>query len=569
VSRFAAEQADSSGGGRAQARTRIFLSVLSGVMLGFSFPPSPFGVLACFGLVPFLIVLADCERIGASLKYSYLAFLVFHVITLNWTGGYAHGNDVYMMIAGAITMLWHPLFYFIPVLLYMFVKRHLGGVASLIALPFIWVAYECTHSLSEWSFPWLTIGNSQSYELARIQFISATGVYGLSLWILLMNTLAYWLYSVVAQKLWAPVSLKSAGLVILILGVYYLPSVHGAIILAGAPPMGRPLESGTFDSISVGMIQSNIDPWEKWSMRGTEPTELYLRLTRDLVDRHADRKPDIILWPETAVPFYLLTDANRTAREYLHGQIDALGVPVLTGLPHAVMYEDSTKAPPSSKRLSTTGQRYDAFNAAAILQPGTREISWYGKMKMVPIAERVPYADAFYFLDFLRWGVGIGGWQIGPDSTIFVEQRTGTRFSTMICYESTYPDFVAAFVRKGAEFIAIITIDSWWGRMSGAFQHQQFAIFRAVENRRWIARCAVGGFSCFIDPYGRVYDKTDLFTQTSLVRTLERSSALTIYTAHGDWLSEVCLLVAGMFCAAALGQKFKNKKRGLAWQTNQ
>jgi apolipoprotein N-acyltransferase len=190
-------------------------------------------------------------------------------------------------------------------------------------------------------------------------------------------------------------------------------------------------------------------------------------------------------------------------------------------------------------------------------------------MKMVPIAERVPYADAFYFLDFLRWGVGIGGWQIGPDSTIFVEQRTGTRFSTMICYESTYPDFVAAFVRKGAEFIAIITIDSWWDRMSGAYQHQQFAIFRAVENRRWIARCAVGGFSCFIDPYGRVYDKTDLFTQTSLVRTLERSSALTIYTAHGDWLSEVCLLVAGMFCAAALGQKFKNKKRRLAWQTNQ
>ena len=80
---------------------------------------------------------------------------------------------------------------------------------------------------------------------------------------------------------------------------------------------------------------------------------------------------------------------------------------------------------------------------------------------------------------------GIGGWQIGPRQTIFTERRTGTRFCALICYESVYPGFVASFVRSGAEFISIITIDSWWAKMSGAYQHHQFAIFRAVENRRW------------------------------------------------------------------------------------
>jgi apolipoprotein N-acyltransferase len=135
------------------------------------------------------------------------------------------------------------------------------------------------------------------------------------------------------------------------------------------------------------------------------------------------------------------------------------------------------------------------------------------------------------------------------------------RFAALICYESVYPGFVASFVRKGAEFIAVITVDSWWGRMSGAFQHQQFAIFRAIENRRWIARCAVGGISCYIDPYGRVFDKTELFTQATLSRTIGVSDALTFYTSHGEWFGEIMLVVAGLFIAAAAGQKFLHRQR--------
>ncbi|MEK9137796.1 MAG: nitrilase-related carbon-nitrogen hydrolase, partial [Bacteroidota bacterium] len=153
------------------------------------------------------------------------------------------------------------------------------------------------------------------------------------------------------------------------------------------------------------------------------------------------------------------------------------------------------------------------------------------------------------------------------DSVIFAEKKTGARFNTLICYESVYPDLVAAFVRKGAEFISLITIDSWWDRMSGAYQHQRFSIFRAVENRRWVARCAVGGISCYIDPLGRVYDATELFTQATLSRRIGRSTALTFYNEHGDWLGSGCLLVAGMFVAAALGQKFIKRKRKEVWSS--
>lgn len=535
-------------------RFRALLCILSGLFLGFSFPPFPVGILACFGLVPLLIVLADLDDIGTQLRFSYLTFLVFHVITVNWTGGYAHMKDVYMMIAGGANMIVHPLFYFIPIGAYVLVKKYLGPRVALVALPLIWVAYEYSHSLSEWSFPWLTLGNSQSYDIGRIQFISVTGVFGLSLWILVMNVLAFVFYSGLAQQKFTPLSRSSFRYVAVIFLVYLLPRVHGQYTLSQ-----NPAGTASEKSITVGMVQSNIDPWEKWQMSGFDAVKYYLEKTEHL--SRGTVRPDLVLWPETAVTYYFLTPASDTFRRYLQDEVNRIGVPVLTGFQHAVFYDDSTQAPPSAKRMKTTGQRYDAFNAAAFIQPGVEEIPWYGKMKMVPIAERVPYADAFHFLDFLRWDVGIGGWQIGPDSVIFVEKKTGAKFCTMICYESTYPGFVAAFVRKGAEFISIITIDSWWGRMSGAFQHHQFAIFRAVENHRWVARCAVGGISSFIDPFGRVYDKTELFTEALLQRTIGREEKLSFYTEHGDWLGQGCAIFAGLLVAAAAGQGFKNKKR--------
>jgi apolipoprotein N-acyltransferase len=543
-------------------RTHLALSILSGLLLGLSFPPSTLGTLACVGLVPLLIVLADLHTYRACLKHVYVAMLIFHLITLNWTGGYAHANDPYMMIAGGVTMLAHPLFYFIPFSLYVFVKERLGGRPALVAFPFLWVGYEYTHSLSEWSFPWLTLGNSQSFDLARIQFISLTGIFGLSLWILVLNTLAFLLYSSLAQRGARRIGSGAAGWGALLLIVFFIPFVHGTIVVRNAAA-----EADTTRGITVGMVQSNVDPWEKWTLTGYQTIELYMRMTDSLVTLPGGRKPDLVLWPETAVPYYLLTDANWALLADVRSRLERIGVPLLTGLPHAVYYKNPKDAPRSAKRLATTGERYDSFNAAALIEPGTAPVQWYGKMKMVPFAERVPYADAFSFVDFLRWGVGIGGWQIGPDTTVFKERWTGAAFATVICYESVYPGFVASFVRKGAEFIAIITIDSWWDNMSGAYQHERFAVFRAVENRRWVARCAVGGISCFIDPYGRVYDETALFTQAVLRRTITRETALTYYSAHGDVVGDLCLLASGFFVAGAMGISFLHKKRALQWKS--
>jgi len=319
--------------------------------------------------------------------------------------------------------------------------------------------------------------------------------------------------------------------------------------------------AGRTDSVRVGIVQANLDPWQKWRRDARETIRIYEDLTDSLV-RTSRQHIDLVLWPETALPIRLLSPGAVSFRNGIHSMADSLGLSVVTGFPHMMLYRDPAAAPAGAKRIATTGDRYDDFNAAALFQPGKQSVTWYGKMKMVPLAERIPYADMFASFDFLRWGVGIGGWQIGPDSTLFVDEKTGTPFSAMICYESTYPEFVSSFVSRGAEVIAILTIDSWWGRMSGAFQHRQFAVLRAVENRRWIARCALGGFSCFIDPYGRILDQTGLFETAVLARTLPRLRGETFYVRHGEWLAIICVYSSCLLVLIAAVRKLVRSFHG-------
>jgi apolipoprotein N-acyltransferase len=548
-------------GQRLHRRRMYFMAIVSGVMLGVSFPPFPLGLCAWVGLVPLLLVLNSFTRPRGAFRFVYAAMLVFHLITLNWTGDYVQAKDMYMMIAGAVTMIIHPLFYFIPLGGYLLLRRHLGERVALTVLPFLWTGYEYSHSLTEWSFPWLTLGNSQSYNLARIQFIEWTGVFGVSFWLIVLNIAAYLVIrALIEQRAFfsRPVLIPAVCMVALVVA----PSLHGWFVLRGLRSETITASSG----VNVGIIQADIDPWDKWTQNGYSTVDLYMGRTRALVESTATNRPDIVLWPETAFPFDILAPANRDLLASLQHQLGDLNVSVLTGLPHRVNYSDSISAPRSARKDRVTRQRYDWFNSAALLQSGDGSPAWYGKMKLVPFAERVPYAEALVFMDFLRWDVGIGGWQIGPDTTVFQDLRTGARFNALICYESTYPGFVASFVRKGAEFIALITIDSWWDHMSGAYQHQQMAIFRAIENRRWVARCAVGGISCFIDPSGKVYDATELFTQRMIRRRIERRTDLTMYARYGDWLGDISLWVALILVAAAMGQAYLTKNRKQLWE---
>jgi apolipoprotein N-acyltransferase len=153
----------------------------------------------------------------------------------------------------------------------------------------------------------------------------------------------------------------------------------------------------------------------------------------------------------------------------------------------------------------------------------------------------------------------LSSYQLGEDTTIFLLDNK-YKFNTAICFESVFPRFFSKFVEKGAQFSVIITNDAWWGKFFGTYQHNQFATLRAIENRRWIVRCANTGISCFIDPYGNMYDKTQINEKALFSGEIGIRNDKTFYTNNGDVFSIICFYIStGLLLSGILVKIFRKK----------
>ncbi|MGC8594723.1 MAG: apolipoprotein N-acyltransferase [Candidatus Kryptoniota bacterium] len=504
-------------------RKELFLFCTTGFLLGVAFPPLKLGWVAFVSFIPALFALNSTKSYSDTFKLSYTGFLIFNIITIYWVGGWSKETDPFMMIGGAALVLGHPLFFTVPFLVYKFVKNHIGKYSTFL-FPLIYIAYEHIHSITQIAFPWLTIGYSQSYNLREIQFSEYTGVLGVSLHILVVNVLTFLiLMEFISQE---RVDLRRLFLTIsLTIIVWIGPAIYGSFKIASAklPP---------FD-YKVAVIQPNIDPYAKWSGDPLQILQEYENQTESIADKH----PSLVVWPETAIPFYILLPTFSYYRSQLNSFINSTNTSLITGVPLARYYPEDAMHRPSSHYDEMSRRYYDAYNGAALFEPGKGVSQTYGKIILVPFAERIPYADHFSFLiKPLEWGVGISNWAVGTDTTVF-KTKTDVRFSVVICYESIFGDYVRKFVKKGAEFLVVITNDGWYGNTSGPYQHAAYAIFRAVENRRAVVRSANTGISEFIDPYGKFIGSPTVYnTRATILENIPLMKSLTFYSVHGDWI---------------------------------
>lgn len=536
-------------------RTNL-LCLLSGVLLGLSFPPFHTWYFVYFGMVLLLYLIFDSGRVRQVFGRAYLSILVFNEITVYWISGW-HSDDIFLKIGGIATVLVHPVFFMIPVLILYGIskirKGESGKNLALLLFPFIWVGFEFFHNQWQLTFPWLELGNTETYNLNRIQYIEYTGVHGISFLICVISALMYYLLEKISTRKWKLTSKGSILVYTILFLLLLLPNFYSFSRL-NQDKSKYFQSSDSTKTVNICIAQSNTDPFKKWEKDGQEKT---IASYMEKLHEGLRYNPDMLLLHETATPYYFLEDYNGLKSKVFTDFVDSTGKFLLMGIPHLEYYKDSTFAPNDAKRMMTSGRLYDTYNAAILLEPlkNKKESTIHKKARLVPFSERVPYQEHLKFLkDWFTWGVGLSGWQFGKEMTVFTlksrEMNIDTKFSVLICFESVFSDFVREGTRDGAEFLIIVTNDGWFGHTSGPVQHEQYAVLRAIENRKWIARCAQTGISCYIDPLGNIYERIPYGTEGVIDRTIYANTEKTFYVEYGDVTGRISFYT-GILCLVA------------------
>ena len=295
---------------------------------------------------------------------------------------------------------------------------------------------------------------------------------------------------------------------------------------------------------NVVIVQPNIDPYTE---KFTGSIESQIQKLVVLSEKQIDKNTSLVVWPETAIPAQVWEDQIKTNFSYnpvwsfLHRHPF---VSLLTGIDSYKNYGTDKKNAPNTARFEPTSQTYyDAFNTAAFFEEDT-SIQLYHKAKLVPGVETLPS-----FLNFMgKWFEDFGGISgtLGRDSErkVFVPWDNHFKAAPIICYESIYSDYITEYVRKGANILTIITNDGWWRNTPGYKQHMNYARLRAIETRKWVARSANTGISCFIDPLGNVINPQPWDTEASIKMTIPIDNRQTFFVRNGDMLSRAATVVA-------------------------
>jgi len=516
----------------------ILFALLTGLLLGVAFPPSSFGLLSFVAFVPLLMLWANSARELSRWKIfglTYLCFFVYHGIANWWVSSWQEHADPYLFASGIALWIGHPVFLSLPFYLLASIRSRTNASFMLWCAPFAIGGFEWLHGQSDASYPWLSIG----YDTTNTVFGQAAdlvGVYGLTIMIVLVNVFIVRM----AMHGASPARTKSSRLVqaAVLVTVLVVWGWYGTIRQRSFAA------SVSKNVIAVAAIQPNEDPWDKWTSPESQVAK-HVRIVDSL--RRSRIQPDLVVWSETAIPYAIRQPVFATEWDRLRMWVDSSDFALLTGYSDISVYAPNT-APPSARTAENDPTiKFDAFNAAMILQGGMAAVPVHRKSMLTPFAERLPFADHLTFaMSWFQWGVGISGWGQGQtrDPLPFTTRSGASHaIGPIICIESIYPEVSIDFVRNGADVLSVITNDAWFNGTPGPWQHERIAAMRAIETRRSIVRCANSGITSIIRPDG-TSTSLEPMREGALSGTVEARTEVTPYVAYGNVLPVIGLILS-------------------------
>jgi apolipoprotein N-acyltransferase len=410
-----------------------------------------------------------------------------------------------------------------------------------------WVALEMIRSRLFTGFPWNPLGVSQYQITPLIQISAWTGVYGVSFlvaWcsLALITSLARVAVQPSARWAWR----AEAGLPLIVLTM---------VLVAGMRPLLHPAPARA--RLKVALIQPSIPQTLIWDPK--EDDHRFDQLLR-LTDLALATSPDLLIWPEAAVPNLLRYDQARF--EAIASRAAARRAWMILG------------ADDAEPRLATTDPNdADYYNSSFLISPAGRIASTYRKQRLVIFGEYVPLSR---WLPFMKWLTPIqGAFEPGLGPVAYAMPSLNAKTSVLICFEDVFPHGAREHVEDDTDFLVNLTNNGWFGESSAQWQHAANAVFRAVENRTPLVRATNNGLTCWIDPFGRIRDVLaddahGIYGQgfrsfdVPLGPTGPRP-APTFYRRHGDAFGWACVGASLLpMAGAALGRVRRPKAAGSA-----
>lgn len=508
---------------------KILLALLSGVMLTASFPPGGLSFFAWIALVPLLKSLEN-ETPLRGFKLGLIAGTAHYLTLMYWIivvlGHY--GNLNIFVSLGPLILLCLYLSLYIGAFSCLTTLLR-GSRFSIIFIASFWVSLEYIRGNLLTGLPWCLLGYSQYKQLHLIQVADLCGVYGPSFLIVLIN-------ASISRIIFRRYGSDN--------GLFKWEMAIVAMVIGGTLAYGQFRLSGSQAGkqserrIRTAIIQGNIDQSIKWDPAYQESTmATYERLTR----RAYDFRPVLIVWPETALPFFFQDNLRFLPRMF--SIAEESGASLIFGSP--------------AYRREGGVTRY--YNRAFLITPGLQEPpQYYDKVHLVPFGEYVPLKK---FLSFVGRLVPAAGDFEAGDKTVPLK-GDDLSMGILICFEAIFPELGRTLTREGANILVNLTNDAWFGMTSAPYQHLTMAVFRSVENRRPMVRAANTGLSAFIGPHGKILKLSALFEEEVLEAPVDVSKrALTFYTRFGDLFAILLIIISLLKLFSCLRARWTGKRK--------
>jgi apolipoprotein N-acyltransferase len=493
----------------------VVAAIGSGILLGASLPSLDLAMLAWVGFVPLLLVTHE-SGLRAAFLTGWLSGTTFFVVVTYWV---AHTIGHYTALPESIALV---LLLMMSAVLGLYTGAFAAGVRWMqmrrlpwvYLAPALWVGLEWMRGWFFIGFPWGALGYSQWRFGDLVQMVEVTGVYGVSALLVFFNAV----FAAVVMTRGRLDRRHLTALSLLTLLMIALPMLGRArtAMLARLEPAGR---------LVVGVAQGNVAQDHKWDPAFVDDTmNRYVRLT----ERAAAAGAQLVVWPETAVPFFF--QESGPMREVMLALARRLDVYLVFGSPAATVDVD---------------RRMQQRNRAYLVGPRDGELDHYDKMELVPFGEYVPFARVLFFVQQMVDAVGA----LAPGTHPTVFEGPNGRFGVLVCYEGVFPWISRRFVRDGADYLVNVTNDAWYGRTSAPHQHLAQATLRAIENRRPLVRAANTGISAIVREDGRLAWAGPLDKMLEHTGEITWHRLQTFYTRFGDVFVGLCvmaLVVAGL-----------------------